>query len=150
MNQSTLLTSSRDLYQKLLQDYADFNNDPLSAYKALDCAAVAWHLTDWVFHEYEKLAFPNVGSMREEFYKSCDDLKTMHDLATGLKHFTISNPKSNMSGSHLHQGGFSRAFSFGFNVSRLEIQYSDKASEPIDLLLERVVNFWSDYFSDKN
>lgn len=93
MSNINILTSSKNLFQKLLSDYSTFNNDPLNAYKALDCATSAWHLTDWVFHEYEQQNFTDIGKMREAFIKNCDDLKIMHDITTGTKHFTVSRPK---------------------------------------------------------
>lgn len=149
MSNFNFLTSSKELFQKLLSDYHEFLNDPLNAFKALDWASSAWHLTDWVFNEYEQQNFTNIGTMRDAFIQSCEELKIMHDITTGSKHFTVSRPKSDMSGTHLHEGPFSREFSLEFEVPCLMVDFKNKDSEPIDIILEKVVDFWSLYFESK-
>jgi hypothetical protein len=143
---SGLLKSSEDLFLKLIEDHKAFQNDPLSTYKVVDCAMSAWHLTDWVYKERESVNYPDLGSMRTAFSLQCNDLNVMHDLITGGKHLTVSRPKSDVSGTHLHEGVFSMEFSLEFDVSILYVDFKDGSSEPIIKILERVVSFWSSYF----
>ena len=149
MNGFNLLVSSKDLYNKLLSDGDLFSEDGLSTFKALNVATTAWHLTDWVYNEFENNSFNNIGAMRESFYLSCPQLRIMHDLATGFKHFTTSHPKSDMSGNHLHEGEFSSEFSFEFDVSCLMIDFDNGDSEILDLIFEKVIAFWTQYFENK-
>lgn len=51
-----------------------------------------------------------------------------------------------MSGNHKHEGVFSDEFSLEFDVSCLMIDFKNKDSESIDIILKRVVQFWSAYF----
>jgi hypothetical protein len=149
MSNLNLLASSEAMFHKLLEDYDLFNNDSLSASKALNFAATAWHLTDWVYPEFENAAYANLGAMREAFFASCKELRIMHDLATGLKHFTVSRPKSDMSGSHMHEGPFGKQFSKQFDVSYLAIDFANGDSEAINSIFDKVLAFWKAYFQDK-
>lgn len=143
-----LLNSSRALFNKLLEDYKFFADDALSASKALNYTATAWHLTDWVYHEYESSTCGNLGTMRDAFFSLCPELRVMHDLATGLKHYTVSRPKSNMSGNHM-AGVFARQFARQFDVTRLVIDFADGSSEDIESIFEKVMSFWKQYFDGK-
>ncbi|HAF27840.1 MAG TPA: hypothetical protein DCG75_02230 [Bacteroidales bacterium] len=48
------INNSKDLFNKLLEEYSDFDNQYLNPRFAINCAITSWHLTDWTYHECYK------------------------------------------------------------------------------------------------
>ena len=46
--------NSNDLFENLLEEFKDFENNTKKSRFAINCAINAWHLTDWTFQEYYK------------------------------------------------------------------------------------------------
>jgi hypothetical protein len=46
------IKTSRDFYEKLLDDYYDFQQDESSARLAINCAITAYHMHEWVWGDY--------------------------------------------------------------------------------------------------
>ena len=44
------IDSSKKLFNKLLEEYADFDKDHLNPRFAMNCVTNSWHLTDWTYH----------------------------------------------------------------------------------------------------
>ncbi|MGE0079355.1 MAG: hypothetical protein AB7S48_15955 [Bacteroidales bacterium] len=141
------IKNSKDFFEKLKLDYLDFQKDILSSRLAINCALTAWHLTDWIYEEYkDRLGFNNIGVFRKSL--NCDSLLLMHDIANGSKHFEINRPKSNISNTNLHKGGFSRDFSFDFDVSCLIIKLDSDVEKYFETEIESVIEFWKSYFEE--
>jgi len=149
MNHYSLLTSPEDLFQKVQSDFTEFSQNIGSTYKAMDCAVGAWHLTDWVFEHYEKSAYGSagIGNMRGHFITQCPDLATMHDIATGSKHFTVSRPKSNMTNNQIQlEDRVAPTVAETVGADWLIIKFENGDEEPMYSLLNRVICFWKSYF----
>lgn len=150
MSNYNLLNSSADLFQKLLSDFDIFKVEFASAYKALDCALSAWHLTDWVFIEYEQATHGSIGIMRDAFIANCPSLKVMHDIATGAKHLTVSRPKSDMAQNHISfEDWYPPVYTATYGNDWLLIDFKDGRIETMYGLLVEVVDFWKFYFEAK-
>lgn len=142
------IKSSWDFFNKLKLDYEDFRNDILSSRLAINCALTAWHLIDWIFTEYNtRLPYNNVGAFRKSL--NCTSLLLMHDIANGCKHFELTRPKTNISDTDLHIGGFARPdFSFDFDISCLVIKMDSGEIKYFEKELQVVIDFWELYFED--
>ena len=46
------LTTSRDFYAMVVADFDDYMAEPHSARRALHCALSAYHLREWVWHDW--------------------------------------------------------------------------------------------------
>ncbi|REL38160.1 hypothetical protein DYD21_06000 [Rhodohalobacter sp. SW132] len=144
------IKNSQDLFKVLLENYEKYKEDELSVRKALNCVTVGWHLTEWAcWHEKkweEKTNRQVLGDFRKTLYDNCPELKVMHDICTGYKHYKITSPKSNISDSDLHEGTFGKTFGPTFNKSRLVIVSIGGDKQDFSIVIEKVVDFWTDYF----
>ena len=73
------LTTPEELFDKLTHDIEQFREDPSNSYKAYNFFVTAEHLPDWVGDRGIKDKNPY--------------LRISSHLATGAKHFTVTNPK---------------------------------------------------------
>ncbi len=57
---------------------------------ALNAISTAWHLAEWV------ASFMSVDkeTVREKIAERCSQYNDFHDITTGVKHFTVSRPRS--------------------------------------------------------
>jgi hypothetical protein len=89
------ITSSKHFFEKLEQEYGDFDKDHLSARHAINCALTSWHLTDWTYAEFFKnhpdfqdsekikrkkgkeylIIISGVTKYQDRLIKKCSDLK---------------------------------------------------------------------------
>ena len=144
--------TANDKYEEFLQDYAEYINDDLSVKMAKRLASSSWHLVDWTFEEYKTVHnFTDIGSFRESLYPNCESLKIMHDITNASKHMLLSRPKADLKNTKEHQGDFcSKDFSSeDFDVSYLEIEKNDGTKLSFRKEIEKVKEFWFEYFKDK-
>jgi hypothetical protein len=74
----------------------------------------------------------------------------MHDIVTGAKHFTVSRPKSDMSGSSLDwQDVYADTYRDSYGVEMLMVEFASGDSHAMLALLGEVLTFWVAYFSIK-
>lgn len=151
MNNYNLLKSSKDLFDKLLSDFDLFKGDVSAIYKALDCALSAWHLTDWVYNEYERNNYPGgIGLMRQAFQAQCGALGTMHDIITNTKHFTVSKPQSDMTqGFNSFEDRIAPTITPMIGSDWLMIEFSSGETKTMYQLINEAVEFWTLYFEEK-
>jgi hypothetical protein len=143
-------TAQDFLVKKVIPDYQDFKKNPLSARKALNSAMSSFHLIDWILNDNTLgHSYTDISTLRTDLFIKCNSLVIMHDIANGAKHLALSRPKADIKDTHLHKGGFSRGFSFGFNVSALKIELNDGSKLLYDIELEIVIQFWKDYFKNE-
>jgi hypothetical protein len=162
-----LLQSSEQLFEKLRYDFAEYEADQSSPFKAINFALTAWHLTDWVYHEYEKssprnaLATSNftkgkqgIEAMRETFFLECESLKTMHDIATGYKHMTISAPRHrsvlSSNASTVALTASIKDIGLDVEVPPLMIEFTQKSPMLLRDIFQEVLDFWLYYFESKH
>lgn len=137
---------SRDLLQKLIEDFEELKNNPLSSRIAINCAMTAWHLTDWVFKEYiARHGYAKTGEFRDSL--GCPSLFIMHDIANGSKHLEVSRPKSIISETEAHNGFFGPAFfDFkSFDVDSFKLIMENGEAKLFTDEVARAVTFWKQY-----
>jgi hypothetical protein len=87
------LRTPKDLLRKLEYDYARVEINPRETYAAFDFFVTAEHMVDWVY---------NKPLRNNELL-----LRIVSHLATGSKHFIVSNPKhKSVSGLGIDGGAF--------------------------------------------
>jgi hypothetical protein len=49
------IKNSKEFFDKLLEEYDDFDKKHLNPRFAINCAITSWHLTDWTYQEFFKI-----------------------------------------------------------------------------------------------
>lgn len=145
---SFTIKDSKDFLNKLIEDHFEYEKDVLSSRVAINCAMTAWHLIDWIYHEFK----PNTVTLFEfqnELKTQCSSLKIMHDITKGSKHYRLTRHKPEVKRTDLHRGGFSSGFSLGFNVSVLYIENEDGSNMHFESEIAKVISFWQQYFKSE-
>lgn len=143
------IKSSKDFFQKLQDDYSDFCKDKTSSRIALNCAMTSWHLTEWIYHEYNTQlisTFPEIYAFQAQIKKMCPSLRILHDIANGTKHYLLTKHVPVIKETNLHQGAFSNDFSRDFDISTLDIELKDGSKIYFEDEIEKAVLFWKEYF----
>jgi hypothetical protein len=143
------IATARDFYNKLLEDYAAFNEDPTSSRLAINCAMTAWHLSDWIYYDYQSTLitlFPKIR-LYQEFLsiQHCTDLEIMRCITNGSKHCAPHNGKQMVQGTGIHKGVFAKQFSRQHDISYLKVMLVDGSEARFEDVLERVIAFWRTY-----
>ena len=102
------IKNSKDFFNNLLEEYEDFCKEPTSTRKALNCAMYAWHLIDWIYHEFIHSIgeYNGLGDFQQFIKFRCPALQIMHDLMNGTKHSVLTRHKPEVLKSNLHSGAF--------------------------------------------
>ncbi|TFZ67540.1 hypothetical protein E4631_06055 [Hymenobacter sp. UV11] len=148
----TLLTSPEDLFRKLEADFAAFSGELDSTYKAMDCATSAWHLVDWTLLSYEQGTYgPNgIKAYRAYLTTQCPALDVMHDVVTGMKHLTVSKPRSDMAQSRVaFESYYPPTYTETYGNNWLLIDFQDGTTQTMRSLVSQTVEFWRTYLSSK-
>jgi hypothetical protein len=114
----------------------------------------AWHLSEWIFWEFEEQHFTNHKNPKEnvrEFQNTvvakCPSIKLMNDIADGSKHYKLrSNRRIE---TELHNGEYSnQEYSREYDISILKIKQPDGTTLFFEDEIQTVINFWKDYFEN--
>lgn len=146
------IKSSKDFLQKLIEDHEEFINNSTSSRIALNCAMTAWHLTEWIYHEYHELLkteFSSLTAFQTKMKEKCPSLQIMHDLANGTKHFKLTRHKPSVSSTILHQGAFSSDFSRDFDISTLDITLNNGTKVYYEDEIDFCINYWNKYLNNE-
>lgn len=89
------LVNSADFYAMLVEDFDEFMAEPHSARRAVHCAITAYHLHEWVWHDWiendpaaqESFGVRSRKSFLSWVNKRCVWFRNIADLANGTKHF---------------------------------------------------------------
>jgi hypothetical protein len=141
--------SSDKKLRSLMDAFLEFRKGEPSTSTALFLASEAWHLIDWVYHEFNSIhGFHTLEQFRDYLYPGCPSLKIMHDIATASKHLTVSRPKSNITSTKRHEGTYSSIYYDNkyYDTTRLEIHSVEGDLLDFDMEIEKVINFWKSYF----
>lgn len=143
--------SADDVLRVLREKAAAFEQDPLNAELANQCAIDAWSLCDWVFKEHgNRLGIQKLRQLQARMTQQCPELAFFQDVANASKHGGISKYAPQLKEAKYHQGGFAReAFSSGFDVSALVLVGNDGSEIWFDHALNKVVDHWVQFF-DQN
>lgn len=95
------ITTALQLYEKLVQEFDDFCENPSSARHAMNFVITAHHMSDWVWVGFLNkdvaqkrllgLAKENIHGFRKWLYGQSIWLAQMQPLANGSKHFQPTN-----------------------------------------------------------
>jgi hypothetical protein len=142
-------SNSRELLESLQWKITAFQKSSLDVDLAFDCAVRAWSLCDWVHAEFgSRLGYPSLGTLQGDARRECPQLEYLQDLATASKHKIIKGYVSKTHKADLHRGAFdARAFSRGFDVSRLRLLLRDGAQIDLEDALVAVERFWVGFFT---
>jgi hypothetical protein len=141
------IKNSKDFNNKLREDSSEFMKDTLSSRVAINCAMTAWHLTEWVFHEYFPSDFKDEKEFQAKIKLRCPSLQVMHDISNGTKHYVLKRHKPEVSETGVHDGDFDPAdFSDDFNVSCLILTKKDGTILYFLDELKIVLEFWATFF----
>lgn len=142
--------TSKEKLEQLLEQYEDFKSDDTSIRKANDLSINSWHIIDWIFEEFKNIHLTSsIGDFRATLYPLCQSLKIMHDIANSAKHSELTRPKAAIKEIRKHLGPFSSVFSREFDQTILEIEMLDGSVIYFVDEIEKVIEFWKDYFKTK-
>ncbi len=142
--------NSKIKFSQLINQWEGFKKNPTSIELALDLSSNAWHLTDWVGKEFfGATGRQALGDFREKLYPHCESLRIMHDIANYSKHAELSRPKAQLKEVKKHIGPYSRVFARQFNQTYLKIEMLDGTVLHFEDEIEKVINFWIDYFKNQ-
>ena len=154
------IRNSKDLFNKLLEEYKDFDKQHLNPRFAMNCAITSWHLTDWTYLEYfknddrfqdsesidkkgNKTFISGLLKYQQFIVKQCPELEYMRLITNGIKHCVL-NDKSRNEKTIIHQGDFSTDFSrHDFDVTRFVIQTNSDKSIDFENTLLKTIDYWN-------
>ena len=137
------LKDANSLFKKLKHDYETFKADNKDQYKAYNFFVTAEHLPDWVGDTTIKDKNPY--------------LRIASHLATGAKHFQVTNPKKDS----VHSTAIDVYVVEGHTEEEyfetvLTLIITDKEAEELGInsiavmnLADEVISFWSKHFESK-
>jgi hypothetical protein len=111
--QSFNIRTSKDFFHKLEEEYADFQQNPLSARHAINAAMTAWHLHEWLwadklkgnYKEQKRILGEVIRKKKEQEEQEddeliramlgrCKELSIMQGICNGSKHFRYTAKES--------------------------------------------------------
>ena len=129
-----------------------FRHDDLNEDLARDCAGKAWHLGDHVFKVLNALGpnppYAELSAFQNQVREDCPELAYLQDICNETKHAEITRYTPRIVEARLHGGAFSRAFSRGFHISRLEIELCGGETVSFNDVIDRALDYWSKFFDD--
>ena len=126
------IVNSRDFYQKLLEDFDDFMQQPDSARHAMNCAITAHHMADWVWGDFVKsdAALKAKLGVRDihDFLRWIDTQTVWYglvqSLSNGSKHFIRKAAEGTQKIEGYGMGGYGQG-PFGRSYLAIEVSPTD-------------------------
>jgi hypothetical protein len=148
MNLSFELRNSADMLGKLKFDAAEYLADNESSYKALNYAMTAWHLSEWVYHEFKASEFNTLSKFQEALKLKCPEIQIAHDISNGSKHYKLNRHYSQTLSTKYHRGFFSSDFYSKdfFDVSGLVVEMRSGEQHYFTEIVMSIRDFWLEYF----
>lgn len=141
------IKDSKDLFQKLSEEYRLCKNDRLSTNKAINFACTAWDLAEWVAKEQDpELSSGKIKEFKSDIKSKCPSLSIMQDICNGVKHRNISKYNPVVLKTEKHNGDFNDDFSRDFDISALFVIMGDGNKIFFEDEVEKVMDFWNNYF----
>jgi hypothetical protein len=118
------ISTVRDYYAMLVEDFDEFMAEPGSARRAIHCAMTAYHMYEWAWSdlvkENDRLKERIGAKKKKEFVQwignDCIWFECVADLASGSKHFLQDFET-------MRVGGFDRDFDLSFGGTSLLIDF---------------------------
>ena len=139
------LTTPEQLLDKLKSEQRRLLTQPYDSCTGFNAAVTAYHLAEWVWNQRQPRDYPNLDRFKEMVQRECPSGWIVRDIANSAKHFTLRDAPPNSSRGQ--GGGFSNAFSSGFEINHLVI---DTSEGPIrfNQVLGDVVAFWDEFLCE--
>jgi hypothetical protein len=152
------ITTSRQFFEKLLEEQKDLNEDRTSARHALNCIITAYHLHEWIWGDWLKddfEAWRALGIRDKDSFVAwldgrCYWFSVFQELANGAKHFIRDTHEV----ARLADGWGSGPFGIGpFGHPYLYVDFGDD-KEPNDRyrtvtrLVDEAVAFWRGFIDE--
>ena len=138
------------LLEDLKNSVGRLKDDDLNEDLARDCACKAWHLCDHIFKAVgPNPRFTSLKELQDHVRNACPELAYLQDICIESKHGEITRYEPHIEEAHHHRGGFSKAFSRGFDISRLEIKLLGGQTVFFLDVVNRAVGFWSDFVKSR-
>lgn len=159
------IKNSKGLFEKLLEEYADFDKKHMNPRFAMNCAINSWHLSDWTFQEFFKNDERFQDSEKEEknrivkisgllkyqqyLNKLCPELEYMRLITNGIKH-CILNDKNRTEKTKIHIGDFddNDFCRHDWDVTRFIIEINDKEEIDFEETLLTTIEFWRNFIEN--
>ena len=161
------IITSKGLFEKLLEEYSDFDKQYMNPRFAMNCAINSWHLTDWTYHEFFKNDINYQDSIKTDkngcikqisgllkyqqyLTKLCPELEYMRLITNGIKH-CILNDKSRREKTKIHKGGYSYGHysRHHYDVTRFIIEISENESLDFEKTLLKTIDFWRNFIDER-
>jgi hypothetical protein len=150
------IKTSRDFYEKLLEDFADLQADSKSARLAINCAITVYHMHEWVWGDWLKsdyATWKELGIRDKDTFIAWLDrndvwFKLMQDICNGSKHFDRKASQQTQAVGAFDREAFDQA---AFDKERLEIAVDfddEKKWIPAEIVIEGAVKFWRDFLEE--
>jgi hypothetical protein len=140
------IKDSKGLFDKLTRDYNTFLTDKISSDNAINFSVTAYHLYEWTESELDQKRKDELKNKRKQVQQ---DFQVIRDITNGSKHKDITHYPPKLKTAKKHNGGFSSAFSRGFNMTVLLVELQDGTELYFEDIADRVYKFWDDYFKTK-
>jgi hypothetical protein len=152
------IENSKGFFDKLCDEYNDFDKAHLNPRFAINCAITSWHLTDWAYQEFFKKderfkeskengkTISGLSKYQEFLKASCSELEYMRMITNGSKHCKVNQKhRTVVSTGDFSPYDFSR---HDWDVPRFVIV--NEINEEIDFerLLLKTITFWESYLGD--
>lgn len=136
------LTNSKDFLEELRGSVSDLERDPANPRLARYSAIVAWAMCDWVRKDLGE-------QVKHEWIKEqCPALGYLQDLGNFFKHRELKSPKNSTLRAAIRTGSFSRGFSRGLDIVRLELVLEDGSNLWFEDAIHEALEFWEKYFTE--
>ena len=156
------IENSKGFFEKLENEYSDFDKEHLNPRHAINCAINSWHLTDWTYQEFynedERFKDSKVNGKfhsglvkyQEYLKETCPELEYMRIIANGIKHCKI-NTKDKKERTAITNGDFS-PYDYSrhdFLVPRFIIILENNKEIDFEKTLITTIDFWRDFINEK-
>lgn len=131
------IVTDRDYFDRILTPaIAEYRTDSLTVVKAMTCSVFLLQFTDWVFHCNTGIVTSLLGpsadekKLTEHFSQQWDCYHSIRCIATGTKHFNVTNKRvSNVQNTDLQHGFYSP---LGITESHLTMRMTDGSLRFVD------------------
>lgn len=152
------IENSKGFFQKLEDEYKDFDKAHLNPRFAINCAITSWHLTDWTYQEFFKKdlrfldskengkAISGLSKYQEFLKESCSELEPMRMITNGSKHCKINQRhRTIISSGDFSPYDFSR---HDWAVPRFVIVDDHNEELDFEKLLLATIAFWKSFLDN--
>ena len=87
-----------DLLERLNNQFRHLESDTADPDRVMDFCLTAWSMADWVYHHnyYDDSRLAKEKFRDIHIFNRCEELKTMHDIANGIKHLVFMTEDRNL------------------------------------------------------